>query len=159
MARQKGDGKGRLGGRTKGTPNRLTATIKDWLFDIVEGNLGQMAQDLQDLEPGERLKMLERFIGYLVPRQQAQAIEVTADVQNNSARVTEMSRDEIMKEINRLHGLRCVSLAHALGMYEFDEAKAVDKINEMQDQLTRSRKLIQEYGIEADLDAVAGNGG
>ena len=37
MARQKNDGKGRMGGRAKGTPNKTTAAVKDWLSEIMDG--------------------------------------------------------------------------------------------------------------------------
>ena len=36
MTRQKNDGRGRLGGRQKGTPNKVTATLREWVADLLE---------------------------------------------------------------------------------------------------------------------------
>ena len=40
MARQKNDGKGRMGGRQKGTPNKVTGTVKEWLADLIDKIIG-----------------------------------------------------------------------------------------------------------------------
>ena len=42
MARQKNDGRGRIGGRSKGTPNKVTSTIKDWISQIIDDNREQV---------------------------------------------------------------------------------------------------------------------
>lgn len=38
MARLKNDGRGRLGGRVKGTPNKVTGTLKGWITDLINSN-------------------------------------------------------------------------------------------------------------------------
>lgn len=68
MARPRNDGKGRMGGRAKGTPNKVTGTVKEWLTDLIDRNRGQIEADLQQLEPKERLAMLEKFMQYIVPK-------------------------------------------------------------------------------------------
>lgn len=71
MARQKNDGKGRLGGRAKGTPNKVTSSVKDWIVKVINDNREQMEADLTTLEPKERLQILEKLMSYVVPKQQA----------------------------------------------------------------------------------------
>lgn len=71
MARHKNDGKGRLGGRQKGTPNKVTASVKEWLSALIDKNRKQIERDLKTLEPKERLQMLEKLMQYVVPKQQA----------------------------------------------------------------------------------------
>lgn len=71
MARQKNDGKGRIGGRQRGTPNRVTSSVRNWLSQVIEDNRQQMEQDLKMLEPKERLIILEKLMQYVVPKQQA----------------------------------------------------------------------------------------
>jgi uncharacterized protein (UPF0305 family) len=71
MARQKNDGKGRIGGRQKGTPNKVTASVKDWLSHVIDKNRRQMERDIKALEPKDRLQMLEKLMQYVVPKQQA----------------------------------------------------------------------------------------
>ena len=58
MGRKKGDGKGRLGGRTKGTPNKVTGTVKEWIASIIDGNRKQFEEDLQNLNAGNAISLL-----------------------------------------------------------------------------------------------------
>ena len=71
MGRLKNDGKGRIGGRKKGTPNKVTASVKEWLNDLINNNREQIEKDLKKITPKERLYMLEKFMQYVVPKQQA----------------------------------------------------------------------------------------
>ena len=75
MSRAKGTPK--TGGRAKGTPNKITGTLKDFVFGLIEENREQMQQDLKALNPKDRLLVLERFLQYVLPKQQA----ITADLQ------------------------------------------------------------------------------
>lgn len=100
--RQKNDGRGRLGGRTKGTPNRTTATVKDWIASLIDKNREQVEADLVSLEPKDRLQMLERLMQYVVPKQQATQTDVTLKDTSTGA----MSEDDIIIELNSLRGLR-----------------------------------------------------
>lgn len=76
MARQKNDGKGRMGGRQKGTPNKVTASVKDWVAGVIDKNRRQMERDIKALEPKDRLLMLEKLMQYVIPKQQAVSAEV-----------------------------------------------------------------------------------
>ena len=76
MARPRNDGRGRLGGRTKGTPNKVTSSIRDWLMELVNKNKRQVKRDLDALDPKDRLVMIEKFMQYVVPNQQAVAASV-----------------------------------------------------------------------------------
>ena len=75
MARMKNDGRGRLGGRAKGTPNRVTGTVREWLSGLIDRNRKQMEADLATLDPKTRLFMLEKLMQYVIPRQTATAEE------------------------------------------------------------------------------------
>ena len=98
MARQKNDGKGRLGGRAKGTPNRVTASIKDWVTQVIDKNRRQMERDIKALEPQDRLQMLEKLMQYVVPKQQA----VSANVDFNKLSDEQLNAlvDELTKGVN-----------------------------------------------------------
>lgn len=69
MARQKNDGKGRMGGRAKGTPNKVTGSLKDFIRNLIDSNREQVIADLRELEPYQRLLFIERLIGYVLPKQ------------------------------------------------------------------------------------------
>jgi hypothetical protein len=75
MARQKNDGKGRIGGRAAGTPNKVNGQVKDWITALLESNREQIEYDLQAMTPQERVKALFGLLGYIVPRQQAISVE------------------------------------------------------------------------------------
>lgn len=80
MARQKNDGRGRMGGRQKGTPNKATATMRKFISDFVSKNRRRMQQDLDALSPLERLQTLEKLMQYVIPKQTAQKVD--ADINN-----------------------------------------------------------------------------
>ena len=66
----------KTGGRKKGTPNKVNADIKAFLSELIDNNRQTIQEDLQTLDAKDRLVMLERFMGYVVPKQQAIAATV-----------------------------------------------------------------------------------
>lgn len=75
MARQKNDGRGRLGGRTKGTPNKASNDIRSWVEAILSKNKAQIEQDFAIVDPDSRLRFVEKLIAYVVPKKMAVTIE------------------------------------------------------------------------------------
>lgn len=88
--RKKGDGKGRLGGRAAGTPNKTNAEIKaafaklvgEYLDDTPQtgktkanGRRFSLADDLEQMQPQERARIITGLAPYIIPRQQALSIE------------------------------------------------------------------------------------
>ena len=98
MARQNNDGKGRMGGRQKGTPNKVTGTVKEWLADLIDKNRGQIEADLQQLEPKERLAMLEKFMQYIVPKPKTE-FSVTREKQQEPVFDLSLVPDDVVCEI------------------------------------------------------------
>ena len=68
MARTKGQPK--TGGRQHGTPNRVTKTIRQWVFDVVQENMSTLETDLQELEPKERWQIINGLLPYIVSKRQ-----------------------------------------------------------------------------------------
>lgn len=97
MARQKNDGRGRLGGRAAGTPNKVSGTLKEWLTSLIDKNRDQIEKDLQDLEPKERLQMMEKLMQYVIPKQAAQQVKL--DFDNMTDEQLEQLVNEITKEV------------------------------------------------------------
>ena len=77
MARPKGTPK--TGGRQKGTPTKVTASVKGWLSCLIDKNRKQIERDLKAVEPMERLQMIEKLMQYVVPKQQAIKAAVSFD--------------------------------------------------------------------------------
>lgn len=77
MPRQKNDGRGRLGGRAKGTPNKVTTDLKTWIASILDDGRGRFVEDLGALQPIERVKIYVTLLNYIIPKQQAVEANVT----------------------------------------------------------------------------------
>jgi hypothetical protein len=73
MARVKGTPK--TGGRKKGTPNKSTSNLRDWVSTLIESNLEQIEADLKILEPKERCLFIEKLMQYVIPKKREQEQE------------------------------------------------------------------------------------
>lgn len=93
MARQKNDGRGRLGGRQRGTPNKVTTSVKVWIAELIDKNRAQIEQDLMQVEPKERLQFVEKLFQYVIPKQQAISAEVDVE------QLTDSQLDELITNI------------------------------------------------------------
>lgn len=62
MGRLKNDGRGRLGGRTKGTGNKPLAPLNEWVLGMVNRNRSRFEKDLETLTPQERAKVFSNLI-------------------------------------------------------------------------------------------------
>ena len=66
-----GQPKGKTGnphGRPKGSPNKATQELREWIAKLIDDNRDQIRKDLKMLEPKERLLVLEKFIQYTLPK-------------------------------------------------------------------------------------------
>lgn len=88
MARPKNDGKGRIGGRQPGTPNKTNAAVKEAVAKVVEDYLDPtptkgrppkdrftLAQDLAQMLPEQRARLIANLAGFVIPKQQALSVE------------------------------------------------------------------------------------
>jgi hypothetical protein len=71
-----------LNGRPKGTPNRDSAEIRANFQLLIEGNLEQLENDLKELKPYERIKIILELSRFVIP--QLKATELTTS--NNDKR-------------------------------------------------------------------------
>lgn len=79
MARPKGTEK--TGGRKAGTPNKVTTELKTWIQELIDGNRSKFEKDLKELEPKDRLTIMERLLQYIVPKQQAISMEAQVELE------------------------------------------------------------------------------
>lgn len=91
MGRKKGTPK--TGGRKKGTPNKVTTTQREWLARLIDSNRERIEQDINLLEPKDRLTMLERLMQYVLPKQHATRMDFD--------RLTDTEIDDIVNEITK----------------------------------------------------------
>lgn len=94
--RTKGDGKGKTGGRKAGTPNKTTAEAKEFMVELVNGNLDK-AQKMLDMivDPDVWLRHFEKLSEFVVPKKAA--VQVTEDSKTSDLRseLAEMTEKEI----------------------------------------------------------------
>lgn len=81
MGRAKGTPK--TGGRKLGTPNKVTSSVKEWLSRLIDKNRKQIERDLKQLEPKERLQVIEKLMQYVIPKQQAVSADVSMEKLSN----------------------------------------------------------------------------
>ena len=100
MPRTKNDGRGRLGGRAKGTPNKTTSTVKEWLTLLVDANRKQIEKDLKGMDPAERVKIFAQLLNFIVPKQQAVSVEASLQAEyNEMAKLLQSAPDEAIDKI------------------------------------------------------------
>ncbi|AEI51204.1 hypothetical protein [Runella slithyformis] len=58
----------KTGGRTKGTPNRLTKEIRAVLKDVIGQQLESMPDILETLQPKEKLEFIIKLMPYVLPK-------------------------------------------------------------------------------------------
>lgn len=100
MGRKKNDGKGRLGGRTKGTPNKVSGTVKEWLQAVIDNNRERFEDDLDDLEPGERVRVISNLLQYVTPKMQSASPEELLEAEYQKlSELLDIAPDEVVNEI------------------------------------------------------------
>jgi hypothetical protein len=57
----------KLGGRKKGTPNKMTANIRTKLEEILEGQTDTIEADLKELSPKDRVRAYTELLKYVLP--------------------------------------------------------------------------------------------
>jgi uncharacterized protein YeeX (DUF496 family) len=55
-------------GRPRGVPNKATASIREFITMLVKRKYSRIEQDLDLLDPYQRLMILEKLIGYAAPK-------------------------------------------------------------------------------------------
>jgi hypothetical protein len=80
-------------GRPKGSQNKATADLRQWLADFVHGQRDQILQDWQSLEPKDRIIMFEKLMRFVLPTLQATTL------QTDFERLTDTQLDDIIKEL------------------------------------------------------------
>lgn len=101
MPRKKNDGKGRIGGRAKGTPNKLTSDLKGWIAEILEGGKERFATHLNTLEPQEYIRVYTSLVAYVVAKPQPISEEERLKIEyREMERLIDIAPDEFIDRIS-----------------------------------------------------------
>lgn len=83
MARQKEDGRGRLGGRAKGTPNKTTKNMRDMLAKFCEDKYEDFVEHYERvLNPKERCELYLKAQSFVTPK--LNAVDLDSRSMDNS---------------------------------------------------------------------------
>ena len=63
--------RGKAGGRTAGTPNKVTADLRHTIKKIIEDNIEKVSVDIASLSPKDRVAIIEKLLQYVIPKIQA----------------------------------------------------------------------------------------
>lgn len=103
MPRQKNDGRGRLGGRTAGTPNKdkpLKTFLREhsllYFTPDPETGRSQYDLDMEALDPRDRVDAELKLLNYTTPKMQATTVDmaITDDKQTLSSRLAQLAEEE-----------------------------------------------------------------
>lgn len=92
VGRPKGTPK--TGGRKRGTPNKVTQDLREWVSSLIDRNRLQVENDLKNLEPKDRLQILEKLMSYVLPKLQS------VDQKINFDQLTDEQIDHIINNIS-----------------------------------------------------------
>lgn len=98
VGRRKGTEK--TGGRKKGTPNKISGTVKEWITSIIDTNRYQFEEDLELLEPGERVRVISNLLQYVTPKMQSMSPgEMLNEEYKKLEELLESAPDEVIDKI------------------------------------------------------------
>jgi len=83
----------KTGGRSKGTPNKITTDLRGWINYVLNKNQNQFETDLKKLEPHQRVAIFEKLLSYSVPK--LQSVEAKIDL-------NQLSDEQLNTIINEL---------------------------------------------------------
>ena len=90
----------KTGGRIKGTTNKVTSDMRQWLRMLIDDNRNKFEKDLAEVEPPQRLAILEKLMQYCIPKMQS--IDATiqiAEEYNQLERLLKTAPDEAVSAI------------------------------------------------------------
>jgi hypothetical protein len=92
MAQKKGQ-TGNPNGRPKGSPNKATRDLRQFVTNLLTQNQHLIVADLKELKPFERIQAFEKLLKYALPT--LQATSLTTDLE----KLSDEDLDRIVNEI------------------------------------------------------------
>lgn len=82
-------------GRPRGTPNKVTTELREWIAKLIDDNRQQLEQDLRALEPHQRWQVIERLMQYTTPKMQSGEAKINLD------QLTDTQLDTVINELSK----------------------------------------------------------
>ena len=58
----------KTGGRSKGTPNKVTQDVRELFSELIQGNMSQIHKDLALLDSYQRINALIKIAQFIIPK-------------------------------------------------------------------------------------------
>lgn len=88
-------------GRPKGTPNKTTTELRQWVINLLSKNRAQLSRDLLAIpDPAERWRIVVKILEMVLPKPPTQ-IAATVNTELDA-----MNRAEVLAELSRLTELQ-----------------------------------------------------
>lgn len=83
------------GGRPKGSPNRVTAELREWITLFIASNKELIQQDFETLDAKDRLLIFEKLLKYALPALQSTSLTTDFD------RMSDEQLDRVIGELKQ----------------------------------------------------------
>lgn len=90
----------KTGGRKRGTCNKVSGTVKQWIQRLIDTHRKSFEEDLSEVDPSERLKILTSLIPYVTPKLQSLSPEQV--LQAEYAKLRELLEDSPEEAVNEI---------------------------------------------------------
>lgn len=96
MARPKNDGKGRMGGRAKGTPNNKTKEVRTFISDLLKNKMADIEEAFDQLEAKDKVAAFTQLVKYVIPSLQSVDIDAVVEKKGDSIedKLRELAEEE-----------------------------------------------------------------
>lgn len=88
----------KTGGRTKNTPNKVTADTRQKFQKLLDNNIEQLDQDLKELEPKDRINAVLQLAKFCVPT--LKAVEQSFNTTNETPKINIIYPNDENNEID-----------------------------------------------------------
>lgn len=85
-------------GKPKGTPNRFTRDLRERIYDLIDRKWDTLEEDLDCLEPKDRLAFLEKLMSYTIPK--LQSVEYVPDAEKLLNGLSDEQLNQLLEHVN-----------------------------------------------------------
>lgn len=88
-------------GRPKGSKNEVTNTTRKRVLEILDNNLYRIQEDIDSLEPKDRLNFLEKLLQYSLPKLSAIKAEISTRNETGAESLSSLELAEFIAQIKK----------------------------------------------------------